>query len=371
MSCPRKWIQKGTNMDSDSYQIVIDNSCSDSIAKSQKYFTGPLVPCNINIQGLAGGCSVKRKGTWKFEIEDDTGITRTIKIPDTLYCTEAPYCLLSPQHWSQQCENPSGTYCKVGHEFIELIWQNSKLHRKVKINASNNCGIIWSVPGYSKHSKFMSLSGTVDNTNSTRNDRETPTQDITIKNDNSDMEPITPFNFESNHSSAHISDLEGRNNNIMQWHIRLNHLPFSNPQLMASMGMIPKRLSKISKDDMPICTSCVNGKATHRPWRNKRDHRHIKPSQDPGEYVSVDLFESSTKGIIGQIKGNLMQAIYTAATVFVDHYSSLSYVHMQRESNKCGAHESKSRIRKLRKGSWSYGEKLACRQWYVCRQCIH
>jgi len=130
VGCPvqESRIKSGLNMDSDSYQITIDSCCSYSIAKSRKRFTGPLVPCNIKIQGLAQTCNVKWKGTWKFEIEDDDGITRTIKVPNTLYCKEAPYCLLSPQHWSQQSKNPSGTYCKVGHQYIELIWQNSNLH---------------------------------------------------------------------------------------------------------------------------------------------------------------------------------------------------------------------------------------------------
>jgi len=71
---------------------------------------------------------------------------------------EAPYCLLSPQHWSQQSENPNGTYCNAGHKFIELIWQNSKLRKKIKIDAIKNCRIIWSVAGNRKYSKFMAMS---------------------------------------------------------------------------------------------------------------------------------------------------------------------------------------------------------------------
>jgi len=158
----------GLNMDSDAYQIAIDSCCSYSIARNRKYYTGPMTPGNIKIQGLARGCAVKWEGIWKFEIEDENGITRAIKIPNTLYFKEAPYCLLSTQHWSQQSDNPSGTYCKVGHKFMELVWQNAIIQRKVKINTSNNCRIIWSVPGYRKYSKFMAMSGTTDKVNSIR-----------------------------------------------------------------------------------------------------------------------------------------------------------------------------------------------------------
>jgi len=92
VGCPiqENGIKIGPNMDSNSYQIAIDSCCSYSIAKSRKHFAGPLVPCNIKIQGLAGTCTVK------WDNQDH-------------------------QHWSQQSKNPSGTYCKVGHQYIELI----------------------------------------------------------------------------------------------------------------------------------------------------------------------------------------------------------------------------------------------------------
>jgi len=289
--------------------------------------------------GTGWKCAVKWKGTWKFEIEDEKGITRTIKIPNTLYCKEAPYCLLSPQHWSQQSKNPSGTYCKVGHKFIELIWKNSNLHRKIKIDPSNNCGIIWSTPGYSRYSEFMAMSGTADNIECIRNNGETSIQDISIKDGTSGIDPITPFNFDFDSPPTLISDAKRNNNEIMQWHIRLNHLPFRKLRLMASMGMIPKRLSKTSKDDTPICASCLYGEATRRPWRNNHEYKHIKPTKIPGECVSIDLFESSTKGLIGQIKGRLMRTRYTAATVFVDHRIWVIICAHAKGPNKCRTYE--------------------------------
>ena len=126
-------------------------------------------------------------------------------------------------------------------------------------------------------------------------------QDISFQTDTSDMDPITPFNFEPN-VSTRIEDVKRDNNEIMKWHIKLNHLPFSKLKLMASKGMIQERLCKVSKNDIPVCASCICVKATCKPWRNKTNHKHIHPAQFPGEYVSVDSFESATKGLIGQIK---------------------------------------------------------------------
>jgi hypothetical protein len=53
----------------------------------------------------------------------------------------------------------------------------------------------------------------------------------------------------------------------------------------------------------------------------------------PGECVSVDQLESQVPGFKGQTKGFFFRKRYKVATIFVDHYSRLSYVHLQ-ESTK-------------------------------------
>jgi hypothetical protein len=44
----------------------------------------------------------------------------------------------------------------------------------------------------------------------------------------------------------------------------------------------------------------------------------------------VDQLESTTPGLIAQLKGIPTTKWYRAMTVFVDHYSHLSYVHLQK-----------------------------------------
>ena len=48
-----------------------------------------------------------------------------------------------------------------------------------------------------------------------------------------------------------------------------------------------------------------------------------------GQIVSVDQMDSSNLGFIAQLKGKLTRRRYKHATIFVDHYSDLSYVHLQ------------------------------------------
>jgi len=255
------------------------------------------------VQGLTGRWTVKWKGTWKFDLEDDNGIKWKIKIPTTLYCKEAPYCLLSPQHWSQKSDNPNGTYCKVSHEFMDLVWQNSNLRHKAKLNTNTNSVIIWSAPGYSKYYKFMAMSWTADNINSIRSDVERTSKIYQLRMEFQVWIQSHLSTLSLTQCQQKWANIRNHDNKIIKWHIRLNRLPFRKLKLMASMGMIPKKLSKIAR--IPICGSCVYGKATFRPWRNKQDHKPIKQAHIPGEYISIDSFESSTKGMVHKLRETL------------------------------------------------------------------
>jgi hypothetical protein len=44
--------------------------------------------------------------------------------------------------------------------------------------------------------------------------------------------------------------------------------------------------------------------------------------------VSVDQLQSSAAGFISQLKGRLTRRRYKSATIFVDHFSRMSYVHL-------------------------------------------
>jgi hypothetical protein len=78
------------------------------------------------------------------------------------------------------------------------------------------------------------------------------------------------------------------------------------------------------------------GKATRRPWRTKTPANaisHVRQITKPGDCVSVDQLESTTLGLIAQLKGRPTVRRYRTATIFVDHFSGLSYVHLQKTTN--------------------------------------
>lgn len=116
---------------------------------------------------------------------------------------------------------------------------------------------------------------------------------------------------------------------LLLWHYRLGHVPMSRLQHMAKRGDLPSRLATCQ---MPECAACRFGRATKIPWRVKgsQHQSHIKVCTQPGQCVSVDQLESTSPGFIAQLKGSLTRKRYRYVTVFTDHFSDLSYVHLQK-----------------------------------------
>ena len=103
-------------------------------------------------------------------------------------------------------------------------------------------------------------------------------------------------------------------------------------QLLARSGVIPRRLAKCP---VPVCSACLYGKATRRPWRTKpsNDPSDIYVPTTPREVVSVDQLESNVAGLVAQMAGRPTHARYKVVTVFVDQATGLSYVHFQKTSD--------------------------------------
>jgi hypothetical protein len=115
------------------------------------------------------------------------------------------------------------------------------------------------------------------------------------------------------------------------WHNKLGHVPDNRIRNMARIGELPRVLINCR---IPMCPSCLFGKSTRRAWRNKSLANEIAPRTitAPGQCVSVDQLESPTPGLIGQIKGILTTQRYRVMTIFVDHFTDLTYIHAQKST---------------------------------------
>ena len=106
---------------------------------------------------------------------------------------------------------------------------------------------------------------------------------------------------------------------LMRWHFRLGHMPFSRIAALAQNGDLPRRLADV---DPPTCAGCMFGAMTRKRWRGKPSKpSHIFLAVNVGDCVSVDQMLSTQVGFVAQTKGRLTTQRYRAATIFVDHLS--------------------------------------------------
>jgi hypothetical protein len=69
---------------------------------------------------------------------------------------------------------------------------------------------------------------------------------------------------------------------------------------------------------------------TKVPWKGKEassDHQ-LFVAMKTRQCISVDQLTSMQIGFIAQLKGSLTKNQYIAATVFINHYSKLKYIHL-------------------------------------------
>ncbi len=112
---------------------------------------------------------------------------------------------------------------------------------------------------------------------------------------------------------------------LMRWHYCLGHLSFSKLKQLALNGEIPQRLANVKP---PACAGCLFGTMNKVPWRGQETSSEVFVATKAGQCVSVDQLVSMQVGFIAQLQGTLTKKRYTAATIFVDHYSRLKYVHL-------------------------------------------
>ena len=115
---------------------------------------------------------------------------------------------------------------------------------------------------------------------------------------------------------------------MLKTHYKLKHLPFSKIKTMAVNGTLDRKLADCR---IPVCAACSYGRATKIPWKTKSSTSHIgaRLMTAPGLCISVGQMQSLVPGLVAHMKGLPTKCRYSAATVFVDHYSWMGYVHLQ------------------------------------------
>jgi len=355
------------NFDTDSGEVGIDNRCSACMSHDINDFVGQTTPTDRVIKGFGGTRTYNvQKGTIRWRVLDDAGVQHTFDIPDSYYVPSGNVRLLSPQHWAKHTRpfkkrsdaNCTSTGTSTTHDKVVMYWQDRRRRtytKTIPLDPNTNVATFDLAPSFTKYEAFCAEAGIDDNqdvreplafdTNMVRGDGDSDDDnDPAVENTPSET-LAAPHEFDLNmtgtpdtQSPVHIEDDEEdcQHTNIasefLRYHLRFGHCSPRKIQAMAKQGLLPRRLATCP---IPICSACQFGKASKRQWRTKTAANAASPAAAtlPGQVVSVDQLISRTPGLIAQLAGTLTHARYTCATVFVDHYSSLGYVHLQKSTS--------------------------------------
>ena len=359
-----------TEFDTDSYQIRIDSHCSYCITNNHKDFIGTPKQVYVSIKGVGGSQTSSLKGTVRWSWLNDLGQPITFDIPGTYYIPRGPGRILSPQHWAQVLRkngDPSAHTIGTWNN-IKLIHQQGTNTTTVKLSRSGNVPILMSLPGYhraAEHSRQKSnktrpvafptyITDDEESDDDECEQKDSPRDNIesNIKQGHNhipsspatkeqDSRPVTVTFDISTDSPLHTAredenSAEWENFTpqalFLHWHYRLNHPPMDHIIALAKQGKLPKKLLKARP---PRCPACMSGKATKRPWRTRAPPNALSvPSiTSPGDCIAVDQLESTTPGLLAQLKGFLTKRRLHHATVFVDMYSHAGFIYCQETNN--------------------------------------
>ena len=63
------------------------------------------------------------------------------------------------------------------------------------------------------------------------------------------------------------------------------------------------------------------------------NYKPMIPTSNPGTVVSIDQLVSPTPGFVPIHRGKSTNKRYIGSTIFVDHFSDLTYCHLMTETN--------------------------------------
>jgi hypothetical protein len=107
---------------------------------------------------------------------------------------------------------------------------------------------------------------------------------------------------------------------------------------------------------------------TKIPWKGQETSSEVFVATKAGLCFSVDQMILMQVGFIPQLKETLTKNPYTAATIFIDHYSRLKYVHLMTRLTSEETIEAKQAFEHFTKQHGVRILPILLQQWTICRQ---
>ena len=261
------------------------------------------------------------KGEVSWTVEDTNGMLRTLKIP-CLYVPSVPQRLLST----------SSLLTTYPNEHISIT------NGKLILQGSNDtkCG---PVQAYINPENNLPTSDMFDH-------------DFGYKQID-DLEALTSVVSKENYN------LTEPEKELLRWHQRLAHLDFNKVKFLFRTGVLARGEASRSLQTAaakikvhPRCAACQFGKQTQlsapTTTRGKISDSVGAISRDcnrPGQLISVDHFVCKTKGRLFTSRGKTVPTeMFSGGCVFVDNFSGMIHVEMQKNLNTHETLEAKNKF---------------------------
>lgn len=350
-----------TFFDSDAARLLVDCGASYTMTPYRSDFVSfSSNTSDPDILGISGTVKVKGVGTVEYKTLDDSGKPFVVRVENARWVPGTPLRLLCPQQWirQRQASGDSTANLDLGGTSLKLQFDRRQRSITAPFGKQNNVAFLYTAPGALRYAAFASRCEAAFESHSVTDDWQliaalakgarkdetllpvTPDPALRDTTDNPlvPCQPCVPSTTQAPQetapslpSSQPEQEMKIREEKsladrrlLLRLHRRLGHCPFSQMVVLAREGVIPRRLASC---EAPKCATCLYAKATRRPWRTKAQPSSLRVATRPGAVVSVDQLESPIGGMVPQNKGLPTKRRYVGATVFVDHWSDLTYIH--------------------------------------------
>jgi hypothetical protein len=362
--------------DTDSFPFILDSGANRFIINDATLFRSFTKQDGL-VKGI-GGKSVPLigTGTIKLPLKADDGSVDSIVIDDAVYIPTSPFNLVPPQLLLRKLTEAGYKCACAKHDDKQYVFRYQSTTTKDFIKKQltirigpNDLFATRSIEGYTSFFRrapcldpdWGNFAGAADIVPMDDDDDSLNNEDVestekprepaavekpreTTPSRQADVVPFDQDDFDPNRNAPvgvefdltehdeyradpALDTIKRKQQRLATIHEKLGHLGFPRLKLLARAGLIPRELAHI---DPPVCPGCAYGKAHRRPWRHKgsRNLRSIKPATFPGQVVSIDQLISPTEGFVPTHRGTPTTQRYIGATVFVDHFSDFTYVHL-------------------------------------------
>ena len=138
-----------TAIETDSFMLGNDTLCSCTMSGDKNHFENLREnPPFKNVGGIGGSkLSIQGIGTFVFRIQDDSGETCTIQIPNSLYVPDLLLLLVSPQHSGQAIRDQRSTYVINNGDECKSCWGGCKHCKTIQHDKSKNAPTLKTATG--------------------------------------------------------------------------------------------------------------------------------------------------------------------------------------------------------------------------------